>query len=200
MPNILKEIRTCQYDNTIANAQGVIEEVDDGSSGTRNKVSVLPVYEDGRKVHTAVSSTDNVAIGQSDATNTRLTCMNESIGTVSVSPNSTANNASVIYGALETVNTGTQRCGVLTKGTVLFRNTGLFGLSADIGPHPVDLGRIGGAIVGPTRATAGFGDNAGTVQYGRTTFTSTVGTGVILSRVGNYVLVQLEGNALNRTP
>ena len=126
--------------------------------------------------------------------------MNESIGTVSVSPNSTANNASVIYGALETVNTGTQRCGVLTKGTVLFRNTGLFGLSADIGPHPVDLGRIGGAIVGPTRATAGFGDNAGTVQYGRTTFTSTVGTGVILSRVGNYVLVQLEGNALNRTP
>ena len=186
MPNILKKIRTCQYDSSIADGDE-IKQVDDGSSGTRNKVSVLPSYEDGRMVYTAVSLTDPVGD----------TGMNEGIGTVRVTPQTSGGNKVSVYGALETLNTATQRCGVLIKGVVLFRNTGLYGLSADDGPHELPVVGIGRAILGPNPATAGFGSNDGSVQYNRTTF-QPVGSHVILGRIGNYILVELGSDCLKR--
>ncbi len=198
MPNILKEIRTCQYDDSIADANGVIQEVYDASARPRNLVSVLPSQENGRKVHTAVTLTSDTAIGQDDADSTRLTNMNDGIGTVQVVRQSTPPNSFPIYGALETVNTGTQRCGVLTKGVVLFRNTGL-GPAASSTFRTLPDTALGCGITGPTSNSI-VGDHVldGAVQAAITTFPSIVGAGVILGGIGNYVLVQLEGNALQR--
>ena len=196
MPNLLKEIRTCQYTSSVADANGNIQTVHDASSGTRNEVSVLPVEENGRRVHSAVSLTAGEAIGQADAASTRLTSMNEGIGTVEVTPSATPPNGSIVYGALETVNPSTQRCGVLTKGTVLFRNAGL-GPATTSGIRSLPDTAIGSGIVGSAPTTTAT-LLTGTVQAATNTYGDTIGTHIILSKIGNYVLVQLGGNALKR--
>ena len=197
MPNILKDIRTCLYDASIAEGD-TIKEVDDGSSGTRNKVSVLPSQENGRQVHTAISLVSG-AIIHTDST-IRLRLMNERIPMVRVSPQTSGSTLTSIYGALETVNTSTRRCGVLTKGVVLFRNSGRMA-----GTPPTNILRelpdtgIGGSIIGPGSSTV-TGDvesNSGTVQYG-TTGLDPIGSHLILGKVGNYVLVQLGADCVER--
>ena len=174
MPNLLDNIQTCQYDISIAvgDTIGKVKSV----QNPRVDVDVIPVIEGGRKVHTAIDLVDI------DST-TRSASLDGSMPVVGVAQ------ASPIYGALETVNTSTQRCGVLTEGIVIFRKAGaslteaipVDGTASDIG-RSVDV-----ALPGPTMSTSQ--DNDGCV----TSAAHGVGKGIILSYDGPYLLVDLSG-------
>ena len=91
--------------------------------------------------------------------------------------------AGQVYGAIVTVNTATQRCGVLTDGVVIFRQEH----TSDVAGTTTTVGR---AIKGPpVNATAG--DDDGTVAITDGT-AADLGRGVILSYVGRYLLVDLS--------
>ena len=77
-------------------------------------------------------------------------------------------NTDVIYGALATVNTNTQRCGVITSGIVPFRKS-----AASVGG---DIARgISGAANGQV-----------------TVLGANLGTGTVVARDGNRVFVDLD--------
>lgn len=200
MSNILDHIQTCQYlrevdaNNTIANAAGEIQQVKSVDS-TRVDVDVTPVIENERRVYTPVSLIEGDTGQQGIA-------LNESSPVVEVSQEAGLGALATIYGALETVNTGTQRCGVRTSGTVLFRKTSNQGPTAG---HAFD---VGNTIVGPRphNNPTLAGDNDGSVQVNPVNLVSDVdfggtslsflesrgGIGTILGFVGNYLLVQLD--------
>ena len=78
----------------------------------------------------------------------------------------------LIYGALMTLNTATQRCGVATGGIIPFKRSGGASVPADIGVGIA--GDTGGTVV-----AAGAGQ----------------GRGVTVARNGGVVLVDLDVNA-----
>ena len=171
MPNLLDNIQSCQYNDTIATGDtiGKVKSVD----STRVDVDVTPVIEGGRKVYTAVE----LILGDSDQ---------ESIVTSEVAPAVSVARAGIgteIYGALETVNTATQRCGVLTDGIVIFRNSIL---STPDNPEDSDIGK---SIRPPVPASVTPSDNNGCITVGAD---SNIGKGTILSYVGQYFLVDLK--------
>lgn len=177
MPNILDSMQTCQYNTTIVTAAGTLAKVKSADTPPVD-VDVTPVQEGTakRKVYTAVE----LLSGADDTF--RSNVVSQVAPLVGVARSGVATN---IYGALETVNTETQRCGVLTEGVVIFRKTGAggpeVGATTDIGkPVQVAPARTGGGT--PT-------DNHGTVVASTTTG---IGKGIILSYTGNYLLVDLS--------
>lgn len=174
MANILDNIQSCQYDTTIVDANGNIGKVKNVES-PRVDVDVTPVQEgtSNRKVYTAVE----LLLGTGPQ---RTTATSEVAPLVGVARENVATN---IYGALETVNTNTQRCGVLTSGVVVFRKTAATGAADGV------TGDIGGSVEKAPTNTGTAGDNNGTVAVSATTG---VGKGIILSYVGPYLLVDLS--------
>ena len=182
MPNILDSIQTCQYlvtpdsDNTIANAAGEIQQVKSAET-PRADIDVTPVQEGSsrRKVHTAVE----ILPGSS---NNQSTTISEIAPLVGVIREGGSTDSRKIYGALETINTSIQRCGVLTEGVVIFRKTDASGPADGVFN---DIGkRVENAPVNTTVA----GENAGTVAVA----TGSIGKGIILSYDGPYLLVDLS--------
>lgn len=206
MPNLLEHIRTCQYDSSIVNANGEIGQVRDGSSPDANRslVDVTPIEESNRKVHTAVS----IIAGTSDQQSITL---DESSPVVQVVRGAAERAEATIYGALENINTSTQRCGVRTTGTVIFRKT------APTGTVTGSASDLGKSVIGPrVNSTTGRERyNDGSVQVDNRTFVyessatydpgppiavnissnlapTRNGIGIVLGFVGNYLLVQLD--------
>ena len=196
MPNLLEHIQTCQYllasGNTIADARGVIQTVKDGATTGREDVSVTPVQEGNYRVHTPVT-----IIQGSTSPNRQMVALAENAPVVKVTEEADLRSEEIIYGALESINTSTQRCGLPTTGTVIFRKT-----DADDGLAGV-VGDLGKGVVGPLTATT-TGDNKGSVQVDPLYVTTAAppptdganpirnGKGAILGFVDNYLLVQLD--------
>lgn len=198
MPNILDDIRTCQYDGTIATGD-TLGQVRDGSSPDADRVlvDVTPVDEGtpSRKVHTAVSVISGTTTQQGIT-------VNESSPVVQVAQEASAGAEVTIYGALETINTATQRCGVRTSGTVIFRKTLATGIADGA---TTDLGK---SVLGPTENGTNSDFNHGSVSVDAREFvynvvftsgseradsrTARSGIGTILGFVGPYLLVQLN--------
>ena len=172
MASILDNIQSRQYnpaDSTIANADGVLGQVKTAESTARD-VDVTPIQEgtSGRKVYTAVELLPGSTVQQATAVNqaTPLVRVLQQAGT-----------AGQVYGALETVNTDTQRCGVLTDGIVVLRRTsGSTAATSDVGR----------SIIG---SSSGSNDDHGTVDVGSGT---DLGKGIIISYVDRYLLVDLS--------
>ncbi len=176
MANILDNIQNCQYDDTIVDSDGNIRTVKSVES-PRADVDVTPVQEgtSNRKVYTAVELIE--------ASGTQRTAsIAEVAPLVRVALEGAGTN---IYGALETINTKTQRCGVLTSGVVVFRKTAATGAADGV------TGDIGKSVEkAPANTNSGeMGFNNGTVAVSATTG---VGKGIILSYVGPYLLVDLS--------
>ena len=179
MPNLLDNIQSCQYNSSIAvgDTIGKVKNV----QNPRADVDVIPVIEGGRKVYTAVE----VAAGNYNSVLDTTTPLIQT----STEPAGATDPIRSVYGALETVNTATQRCGVLTDGVVIFRKTSATG--ADDG----ESGDIGRNISGPIRNPTSGGENNGSVSV-----TVSVpadlnkGKGAVLAYDGPYLLVDLGAN------
>ena len=173
MASILDNIQSCQYDATIANANGVLGKVKTAES-TRRDVDVTPIQEgtSGRKVYTAVELLPG-------STTQQATAVSQATPLVGVIQENAA--ARQVYGALETVNAETQRCGVLTDGIVVLRQEH----TSDVAGTTTTVGR---SIVGPPVNTT-MGDDDGTVAIAGGT---DLGKGIIISYVGRYLLVDLS--------
>ena len=177
MPNLFGKIQTCQYDTTVVNAAGNLVQVQTAES-PRRAVDPTPIIEGGRRVWTAVEAIAGTAAQ-------RTAGLAESAPIVGVVQEGSSG---AIYGGLETVNTGTGRCGVKTSGTVVFR------ANIDIAtPDLPAAGDIGKGVVPPAAAQTTTAPNHGCVTASGT---DGVGCGTIVGFVGNYFLVDLDASRL----
>ena len=125
------------------------------------------------KYETSTFTAANIeTIQNSNDTNGYLAVSNAVDGTVdnvtgAPEPNVTlAADGGVVYGAVVTVNTATQRCGVLRSGIVPFRGAANSGVG-DLGSQPIGI--------------KGSGGNGTVAASGATT----EGTGLLVGRVGD---------------
>ena len=182
MSTLMGNIQTCQYTATIANASGELQNVL-SAEDTRRSVKVTPVKEGQREVYTAVALSAGQAVGSASAAASATTAVNEAAPVVEVVQEN-ATQSPLIYGALATVATGTQRCGVLTSGVVVFR-----GVAADNVSGSVASTEVGFGIIGPEVNTVTAGNNNGGIDASSG---ADVGVGKILAVSGKYVLVNLD--------
>lgn len=166
---VVKQIVNCSYDSTVTSALVNANQEDTG---------FLAVY-----INPAVDNDVGAATNAADPAVPRV---------------SLATTGTQVYGALATLNTATERCGVITKGIVPLKATG----ERDTATGAPETRGINGASIGygvTGSATNGYVRRADTQAgaAGSYTYTNTgAGNGLIVGRNGSTIAwVDLSTNA-----